>query len=73
VKESLAFVFFKDGIREIRFFKGILGEELHDKIINDKKNLSPEELYKAYETKTGKQVERNSNDDAPFTALASKW
>jgi hypothetical protein len=30
VKESLAFVFFKDGIREIRFFKGIELKELLD-------------------------------------------
>ena len=30
VKESLAFVFFKDGIREIRFFKGIEFREIID-------------------------------------------
>ena len=30
VKESLAFVFFKDGIREIRFFKGIEFREIVD-------------------------------------------
>ena len=30
VKESLAFIFFKDGIREIRFYKGIEFKEILD-------------------------------------------
>ena len=53
--------------KDLRFFKGILGEELHDKIVNDKKNLSPEELYKAYETKINNAVEAFIKKEAENT------
>ena len=43
--------------KDLRFFKGILGETLHDKIVNDKRNLSPDQLYKAYENQINKAVE----------------
>ena len=50
---------------DLRFFKEILGKDLHDQIVNS--TLSAEETYKAYESKIKSAVNKYVKDEAERT------
>ena len=53
--------------KDLRFFKDILGTELHDKIVNNKKKLKAEELYTEYETEISSAVDKYVNQNTKNT------
>jgi len=58
--------------KEMRFFKSILGEELHNKIVKDKRDS--EEIYADYESKINSALEKYiNNETSKFQKNLTTW
>ena len=58
----------KNSSKDLRFFKAILGEELHDEIMSmENKKVSPEDLYNAYKDRIESAVKQFVSREAEDT------